>query len=206
VTLVDPVHGETALDRFPEARRQVALADRLVFSKSDLARPSAALLERVSALNPGAPRSDSADVPLFAGADPLARAARLAVPPDSGVASPFMRARHADGIETMSFRRSTPTPPLALAYWLQALTEHCGERLIRMKGIVSIEGMPGRPAVVHGVLHVFSAPEFLERWPSDDRDTRLVFIFQDMPRHFPARLLEAIEEEVREEMAVAARR
>jgi G3E family GTPase len=56
--------------------------------------------------------------------------------------------------------------------------------------------MPGRPAVVHGVQHVFSAPEFLDRWPSDDHTTRLVFIGTGLPRHFPARLLAAIESEV----------
>ena len=38
LTVVDPLHGEATLDRYPEARRQVALADRLVFSKTDLAR------------------------------------------------------------------------------------------------------------------------------------------------------------------------
>jgi len=53
---------------------------------------------------------------------------------------------------------------------------------------------------VHGVQHVFSPPEFLERWPSEDTGTRLVFIFRDMPRHFPGRLLDAIEGEVREEL------
>jgi G3E family GTPase len=63
--------------------------------------------------------------------------------------------------------------------------------------------MPGQPAVIHGVQHVFSPPEFLDRWPSADTDSRLVFIFRDMPRHFPARLLNAIEEEVREELGAA---
>jgi G3E family GTPase len=90
---------------------------------------------------------------------------------------------------------------VALTLWLQALMEHCGDRLIRVKGIVALEEMQWRPAIVHGVQHVFSPPEFLERWPSEDTDTRLVFIYRDMPRHFPARLLDAIEEEVREELA-----
>jgi G3E family GTPase len=94
---------------------------------------------------------------------------------------------------------------VALTLWLQGLTEHCGDRLIRVKGLVSIEGLPGRPAVIHGVQHVFSPPEFLDRWPSADTDTRLVFVFHDMPRHFPARLLDAIEEEVREELFSALR-
>jgi G3E family GTPase len=74
-----------------------------------------------------------------------------------------------------------------------------------MKGLVAIDEMPGCPAVVHGVQHVFSPPEFLERWPSDDTGTRLVFITRDMPRHFPVRLLDAIETEVREELAADRR-
>ena len=45
-TVVDPVHGEATLATHPEARRPgVTLADRLVFSKTDVARPSSSLLE-----------------------------------------------------------------------------------------------------------------------------------------------------------------
>jgi G3E family GTPase len=203
VTLVDPLHGEATLGRYPEARRQVALADRLVFSKTDLASPGESLLDRINRLNPFAPRSSGPDTRpdmLFGGADPMARAARLVMATERRMVSPFIKARHADEIETESFRRERPLPALALTLWLQALTEHCGDRLIRMKGLISIEELPGKPAVVHGVQHVFSPPEFLERWPSEDTDTRIVFIFRDMPRHFPVRLLDAIEEEVREEL------
>jgi G3E family GTPase len=206
VTVVDPVHGEATLDGFPEARRQVALADRLVFSKTDLVTPSETLRSRLSDLNPTAFCSDTTEIDpasLFAGADPMTRAVRFSVLPDRSAASPFNRARHTDGIETEALRRSRPLPALALTLWLQALTEHCGDRLLRMKGLIAIEEMPGQPAVVHGVQHVFSPPEFLERWPSEDTNTRLVFIFRDMPRYFPARLLDAIEEEVREELALS---
>jgi hypothetical protein len=48
---------------------------------------------------------------------------------------------------------------------------------------------------------VFSAPDFLPAWPSGDRTTRMVFIGNGVPRWFPARLLEAIETEVREARA-----
>jgi hypothetical protein len=54
------------------------------------------------------------------------------------------------------------------------------------------------------VQHVFAPPEFLDRWPSADHSTRLVFITQGVPRHFPARLLDVIEHEVREAMEEAA--
>jgi G3E family GTPase len=203
LTVVDPVHGEATLARFPEARRQVALADGLVFSKTDIATPGDSLRLRVFDLNPGTPPSNAIDIrpeALFMGSDPMARAARFAALPDHPVASPFTAASHAAAIETLSLRRQAPLPALALTLWLEALAEHCGDRLLRMKGLVAIEEMPGRPAMVHGVRHVFSPPEFLEQWPSEDESTRLVFIFQGMPRHFPSRLLDAIEEEVKDEL------
>ena len=81
----------------------------------------------------------------------------------------------------------------------RGLVEHCGERLLRLKGLVDVAEMPGRPALIHGVRHVFAAPEWLDRWPSDDRRTRIVFIGEAIPRHFPARLLGAIEAEVIDE-------
>jgi len=117
---------------------------------------------------------------------------------EAAALSPFARGRHTDGIETFAIQRDTPLPALALTLLLQALTEHCGDRLLRVKGLVDIAEIPDRPAVIHGVQHVFSEPVFLDAWPSDDRSTRIVFIVRGVPRHFPARLLAAIEEEVRD--------
>ncbi len=209
LTLVDTVHGEATLARHPEARRQVALADALAWSKTDLAAASPALLARVAALNPGAPPT-AAVTPamLFAVADPAAadpaaadlaaRAGRMATLPDQPARSPF-QARHTDGIASFVLQRDRPVPALALAMLLEALTEHCGARLLRVKGLVDVAEMPGQPALVHGVQHVFAPPEFLPAWPDMDHTTRLVFIVQGVPPHFPARLLAAIEAEVREE-------
>jgi Cobalamin synthesis protein cobW C-terminal domain len=42
------------------------------------------------------------------------------------------------------------------------------------------------------------SPLIAERWPSDDRRSRLIFIARDLPREFPQALLDAIEAEVRE--------
>jgi len=56
ITLVDAVNGLSTLDHHEEARRQVAVADRLVVTKLTLARADqvAALTERLRALNPHA--------------------------------------------------------------------------------------------------------------------------------------------------------
>lgn len=200
VTVVDALHAEAALDRHPEARRQAALADTLLFSKVDIAAPSEALRGRLAALNPGASLHNARDVApamLFTGTNFATRFPDLPLP---ATRSPFARTQHTDGIETFTLQRNRPIPALALTLLLEALAEHCGARLLRLKGLVNIEEMPGQPAVIHGVQHVVSAPEFLDRWPSTDHSTRIVFIVQDMPRHLPSRLLDAIEQEVREEM------
>jgi G3E family GTPase len=200
VTVVDAVHGEATLDRHPEARRQVALADTLLLSKTDLAAPGEPLYARLAALNHDAPPRDARNVAppdLFTGTNV---AARFAASPAPAPRNPFARAQHTDGIETFVLQRDRPVPALALTLLLEALAEHCGARLLRLKGLVSIEEMPGQPAVIHAVQHIVSPPQFLDRWPSDDRSMRMVFIVQGVPRHFPLRLLDAIEQEVREEM------
>jgi G3E family GTPase len=188
-TIVDTQHGEVTLKRHPEARRQVALADHLLLSKTDLTEPLAALRGQLDTLNPEASRGSTADVSpeaLFAGTAP-----GRVVSAD---------AQHSDGVASFALQRERPVPALALTLLLEALAEHCGARLLRMKGLVAIEEMPGQPAVIHGVQHVFAAPEFLDRWPSNDTTTRIVFITQGVPRYFPVRLLDAIESEVREEL------
>ncbi len=200
VTVVDALHGETTLDRHPEARRQVALADTLLLSKTDLAAPTDGLRTQLVALNPSAARHAAREVSpdrLFAGTDIATRFAGL---PEPSARNPFVRAQHGDGITTFVLRRDRPIPALALTLLLAALAEHCGARMLRLKGLVNIAEMPGQPAVIHGVQHVVAPPEFLDRWPSADHTTRIVFITQGVPRHFPARLLDAIEPEVREEM------
>ena len=56
IAMVDAVNGDATLDRHEEAVRQVAMADRIVLTKSDLGEAAAAPLRgRLERLNPGAP-------------------------------------------------------------------------------------------------------------------------------------------------------
>ena len=57
VTTVDALHGPMQLERQPEARRQVAMADRILLTKTDLATPAqiAETEARIAALNATAP-------------------------------------------------------------------------------------------------------------------------------------------------------
>ncbi len=189
VTLVDTVHGEATLRDHPEARHQVALADRILLSKIDVQMATNSLLSALQGLNAAAPRMTAAGV---ASADLFGTSTvgtRIDQAPRGSAHS---------GIETVSIVRDRPVPALALALLLQAMAEHCGARLLRLKGLVAIQETPGQPAVIHGVRHVVSEPVFLDRWPGADHRTRIVLIMTDVPRHFASRLLDAIDEEVRE--------
>jgi G3E family GTPase len=52
--------------------------------------------------------------------------------------------------------------------------------------------------VIHGVQHVFHPPAWLDRWPSEDRRSRLVFIVRGIRQAWVEALLEALEAEVAE--------
>lgn len=194
VTLVDAVHGEQTLTEHAEARNQVALADLLLVSKTDVRPCPDSLAGWLDSLNPGSPRAVTSAITasdLFGASLPAVRS----LPAPAG--------RHT-GIDTFTVTRDRPVPALALTLLLQALGEHCGARILRLKGLVAIEEMPGHPAVIHGVRHVIATPEFLDHWPGTDTATRIVFITREVPRYFVARLLDAIEEEVREESGARA--
>ncbi len=64
-----------------------------------------------------------------------------------------------------------------------------GPDLLRVKGIVNVEG---RPVVVQGVQHLFHPPIELDRWPSDDTDTRLVFITRHIEADVIRRLFDVV--------------
>ena len=94
---------------------------------------------------------------------------------------------------------------VGLTLLLEVLAEHCGGDLLRLKGLVHIAECPERPAVIHGVQHVFHPPAWLARWPSQDRRSRLVFIGRNLRRAWIEALLRALEMEVAEMHGVAGK-
>ncbi len=70
-----------------------------------------------------------------------------------------------------------------------------------MKGIVNVVEEPDRPAVIHGVQHVYHAPVWLARWPSADKRTRMVFIGRNIRESWVRALIDLIDAEVADEIA-----
>jgi G3E family GTPase len=206
VTTVDAVNGLAALAR-PEAVRQVAVADRLILTKTDLLEgPASELRERLSAINatatPLTARFGDVDPERLFAVEPAAgelEAGSRARPasPRAAEKADAHAARHA-GVSSFALVREEPIRAVALTLLLEALAEQCGRDLLRLKGIVNVAENPERPAVVHGVQHVFHPPVWLDRWPSKDRRSRLVFIVEGVARAWVEALLAAIEIEMGE--------
>jgi G3E family GTPase len=197
VTTVDAVAGEGTLDREAVSRKQVAVADRIVLSKLDLTDgDAAALRRRIAALNPAAPtlcavKGEIGAADLFGTPN-----ARPEIDAWLGETHAHGHAHHDAEIGAFALVRTAPIRAVALTLFLEALAEHCGGDLLRLKGIVNVAECPERPAVIHGVQHVFHAPAWLDRWPSADRSSRMVFITRRIPQRWVELLLDAISVEV----------
>jgi G3E family GTPase len=200
VTTIDAEHGMATLDSHPESVKQAAIADRIVITKTDRAGPAKvnAMQERLAALAPGArilraARGDIDAALLFdtglhrpgAGA-PDARGWLNAGAYASHAAVP----RHDPRISSFVWRHDEPIAWEDLAAALDALYDVMGERILRMKGLVSVEGEAG-PRAIHAVQHALYPPARLAQWPDGDDSTRLVFIGRDLEEGAVARILDS---------------
>ena len=220
VTLVDAVNAEATLDSHVEAVKQVAMADRLVLSKTDLAAAGqvASLTARLKAINPGARLLDAGE----------ANATALL---DSGLYNPATKSadvrrwlgeaadeehhhhdhdhdhhhdhdhdhdghghahRHDARVKTFSLVHDGPVAFSAIDMFFDLLRSTHGDKLLRMKGVIELKEDPTRPLVVHGVQKLLHPPVRLPAWPDAQRGTRLVLITLDMPEDYVRRLFSAL--------------
>jgi G3E family GTPase len=200
VTAVDGFNGLQTLQDHAVARRQVAMADRMVCTKLDLisGETSRALDERLRALNRFAPRyaadHGAIDPDLLFGARELAQDGRSGDPWLEGLEEAAHAAsddhehdhgaheHHDADIQSYSIVREEPISLAKFESWLLMITAMRGADLLRVKGIVNVLEHPDRPVVIHGVQHVFHPPRVLDKWPGTDRRTRLVFITRNIAR------------------------
>ena len=73
--------------------------------------------------------------------------------------------------------------------------------MLRVKGIVNVDGKPVAVQRVQRVQHIFHPPVTLDRWPGADTGTRLVFITRGTGSAFIRNLLQAVAAAARTELA-----
>lgn len=217
VTLFDIVNGSMTLDNHAEALKQVALADVVLLTKTDMSLDPGTLRDieldkqRIADVNPTARildrHSDWSDMReqflapgtydlRTKGEDVIAwlRAEQVEAVSGRGHADNehhdhhhhghhhdhdhdhLDRTRHGDDIQSHVIIIDEPIRPLVLFMFVEALKMSVGTDLLRIKGLIAMADDPERPVVIHGVQHVIHPIDKLERWPSDDKRTKIVAI------------------------------
>ena len=87
--------------------------------------------------------------------------------------------RHDDRISTFYLEATRAIQIHHFIAWIENLLETHGDKLLRLKGILDIEGSE-TPIVVHGVQHIFHPLTTLPSWPPGERHSRLVLIVRDL--------------------------
>ena len=168
VATVDGVHGL----RGPESLKQVAVADRLVITKADIATPAgrAGLEEQLAHLNPtaqvrAAAFGEIAPDWLFDGA--------VRDPRDLELGADLGHREHGHDLHAcVLFLEEVDWTAFGL--WLTMLLQARGQDILRVKGFLNVGG--DGPVLVSCVQHAVHPPLHLDEWPDEDRRSRLVFI------------------------------
>ncbi|CAG0904155.1 unnamed protein product [Darwinula stevensoni] len=189
VTTVDAVFGNGQLDQHFEALRQVAGADRLLLTKTDLADATTIqqLESRLASLNPSAPishvqhgnvnpdnifklrayhPSEPVKAKQWLAADNF-RVITASLPlkqPSILNASAPSHGGTDRRIRSFSLTFDHPLPWAGVSEALDTLVEFCSHRLLRMKAIINVQEYLGRPIVLHAVQHLFYPSVELPAW------------------------------------------
>ncbi|MDJ0946884.1 MAG: GTP-binding protein [Kiloniellales bacterium] len=201
ITTVDGLAGAASLERHEESRRQAAVADRLLITKTDLAEAEALddLEASLVALNPAAsrqrivqgavepdalfnaglydPRSKSADVRRWLKAEAYGGGHEHEHHDHAGPHHDVNR--HDASIRAFCLTHDRPLDWDRFCSWIDMMVSLYGRDILRIKGLLNVAGQD-RPVVIHGVQHVFHPPVELEAWPDRDRRSQLVFIVKDL--------------------------
>ena len=194
LTAVDAVNAISTLNEHSEASKQMAVADRLLLTKTDLVSTDQDELDKLEKiLSEVAPAArvekvlnGQAEMDWFFVFESYSLGGK-STDIRGGLNSDHVQQtaeEHHDHREDVSrhgnivashLTFSAPVDAALLESCLQMLMNFRGPDLLRVKGIINVAGME-LPMVIHGVQHVFHPPEVLDKWPDEDRSTRVVII------------------------------
>ena len=192
LTVVDLKHVTGQIARSPEAEKQIAIADKLIFNKRDLVDDEqfADAVAAVERLNPfsvkevtthGAlPVDRLLDLDLF---EPKRRDDMLGAWIGADRPAAADRAHedheHTPGVGAVCLQSREALEWNALLRFFLELTQEKGEDLFRVKGMVHFQNVD-KPVLIQGVQATFSPPTYAESWPRGEVETRIVVIGRDL--------------------------
>jgi G3E family GTPase len=189
VVTIDADYGLQHIEQHTEARKQAAVADVLLMTKTDLVSPEkiAVLKEKLIAINPGATHHTILhgeiepdfiiDVGLFDSTGKRAEPQRwLRAPVKSSLLKGKLPQKiHDDEIVSFTVTMPKPLSWRDLKPVIHLLCRNYGENLLRLKGIIHAEDQPA-PLAIHAVHFTPYPPTLLMGWDEKEPVSRVVLI------------------------------
>jgi len=178
VTVVDLRAFAGTVEEYPEARMQIALADRLLLTKADIVAADATrtVQQALASINPHAIQQvvlpDTATTAIFW--PEILDLPRALMKPANMACS-----AEPTSIATASLAFHGRIEKDALEAWLDHTINLLGPMLLRMKAMLDVEGATG-PTVLHVVQGLLHCPDDLKAWPNNDPQNRIVLIGRDV--------------------------
>jgi G3E family GTPase len=201
VTVVDALHIEKQLEYLPVAAEQIALADLVILSKSDLLsehqdrdRLISGIEEKIRAIN--------ASVPIIYAVNgavensELFQERRFFAAPEVSVHNhdehdDHDHESHTAGISSIVLRTEKPVLIDRLYDFIGWLQNSLGPNLLRYKGIIYSDEWEGKRGILQGVHALYTVTPDRDWREDEKRETIIVIIGQELDR-------EAIEERFKE--------
>ena len=191
VTTVDVLNGLLQLKKYPETAKQIAVADRVVVTKTDIKKNNLTeLLSLIVSINPSSSILDNnkrfSAASLFSKDvyDPKSKSEEVT----RWISQEAFREktnhnhdknRHGKSINSFYIFFDKPIDWTVFGIWLTMLIQAHGEKILRVKAILNIVDVE-TPIAVHGVQHIIHPPVHLDSWPDSSRESKLVFIVRDL--------------------------
>jgi G3E family GTPase len=194
ITTFDAEYGEVNIGEHFECWKQLAFADHIVLTKTDLASGTKWKTD-LSTLNPTAVIHDRQapgfdPVPLFGTRlysttdkpeDVPGWLAMERFSDPDGHAHEHDPDRHGAAIRALPLFHDEPLDPGAVDRFLKIMTSQPHAGLLRLKGIFALSDDPSRPLVAHAVQHRLYPPVRLDYWPGIDVRSRAIVIGNNLP-------------------------
>jgi len=205
IVTIDSQYGLQQIAEHAEARKQAAVADVLLLTKTDLATPEqlSELKEKLIAINPGATQHrvlNGALDPQFIIDVGLFDIATKQPEPQRWLRAPLSSAKpkgtlpqtvHDDEITSFTVFMPKPLNWRDLKPVILKLCQTHGKNLLRLKGIIHAEDQPS-PLAIHAVHFTPYPPTLLEGWDEEEPISRVVIIGKGLDETMIRKLLTQI--------------
>lgn len=188
LTLIDCVNAESNLRDYSEFSCQVACADHILMTKTDIVNEQTveSVAHMIRGLNPFAKIIADEDCIVAALQGRGSSAAPVALPRHRHyTASPLL---HSDIRAFCISLEEEACDWTDFAIWLSLLVHAHGRRILRIKGLLDLGGA-GLPVAINCVQELVYLPEHLDDRPGMDSRSLLAFIVRDLE---PARILQSL--------------